>query len=159
MIRRRLISFRPNDPDGITVPTSVLSTTSDSSGLGGLDLSVDGGPATKDTTPLDHEAVNGNQLAPGHTYTWTGYLDVPTADTYTFALQQSPTLPSTLNCPQTGQFNTPSSNPTLTMCSPFTAANQSQTNSQPDAVTFSLDGTPLNLNAATAAIYGATVPK
>ncbi len=147
-----------NDPDGITVPTSVLSTTSDSSGIGGLDLSVDGGQPTKDTTPLDHEAVNGDQLAPGHTYTWTGYLDVPTADTYTFALQQSPTLPSTLNCPQTGQFGTPASNPTLTMCSPFTAANQSQTNSQADAVTFSLDGTALNLNATTANIYGASVP-
>ncbi len=147
-----------NDPDGITVPTSVLSTTADSSGLGGLDLSVDGGQPAKDTTPLDHEAVSGNQLAPGHTYTWTGYLDVPTADTYTFAIQQSPTLPSTLNCPQTGQFGTPPSSPTLTMCSPFTTANQSQTNSQADAVTFSLDGTALNLNATTANIYGASVP-
>jgi beta-glucosidase len=147
-----------NDPDGITVPTTALSTTADVSGLGGLDLSVDGGPASQDTTVIDHEAVHGNQLAPGHTYTWSGYLDVPTADTYTFALQQSPTLPTTLNCPQTGQFNTPRSDPTLTMCSPFTAANASQTNSPPDAVTFSLDGTQLNLNAATANVYGATVP-
>ena len=147
-----------NDPDGITVPTSALSTTPDASGLGGLDLSVDGGPASQDTTPVDHEAVHGNQLAPGHTYTWSGYLYVPTADTYTFALQQSPTLPTTLNCPQTGQFNTPPSNPTLTMCSPFTAANASQTSSPPDAVTFSLDGTQLNLNATTANVYGATVP-
>jgi beta-glucosidase len=147
-----------NDPDGITVPTSAFSTTPDSSGLGGLDLSVDGGPASQDTTTIDHEAVHGNQLAPGHTYTWSGYLYVPTADTYTFALQQSPTLPTTLNCPQTGQFNTPPSDPTLTMCSPFTAANASQTNSPPDAVTFSLDGTQLNLNATTANVYGATVP-
>jgi len=59
-----------NDPDGITVPTSVLSTTPDSSGLGGLDLSVDGGPPSQDTTAVDHEAVHGNQLAAGHTYTW-----------------------------------------------------------------------------------------
>ena len=147
-----------NDPDGITVPTSALYTTPDSGGLGGLDLSVDGGAASQDTTAIDHEAVHGNQLAPGHTYTWSGYLYVPTADTYTFALQQSPSLPTTLNCPQTGQFNTPPSDPTLTMCSPFTAANASQTNSPPDAVTFSLDNTQLNLNAPTANIYGATVP-
>jgi beta-glucosidase len=145
-----------NDPDGITVPTSALSTTADSSGLGGLNLSVDGGPVSQDTTAIDHEAVHGNQLAPGHTYAWSGYLYVPTADTYTFALQQSPTLPTTLNCPQTGQFNTPPSNPTLTLCSPFTAANASQTNSLPDAVTFSLDGTQLNLNATTADVYPAS---
>ena len=143
-----------NDPDGITVPTSALSTTADSSGLGGLNLSVDGAPASQDTTAIDHEAVHGDQLAPGHTYSWSGYLYVPSADTYTFALQQSPTLPTALNCPQTGQFNTPPSNPTLTLCSPFTAANASQTNSLPDAVTFSLDGTQLNLNATTADIYG-----
>ncbi len=142
-----------NDPDGITVPTSALSTTADASGLGGLNLSVDGAAATKDTTAIDHEAVSGNQLAPGHTYTWSGYIYVPAADTYTFAIQQSPTLPTTLNCPQTGQFNTPPSNPTLTLCSPFTAANASQTNSPPDAVTFSLDGAPLNLNATTADVY------
>ena len=151
-----------NDPDGITVPTSALSTTADASGLGGLNLSVDGAAATKDTTAIDHEAVSGNQLAPGHTYTWRGYIYVPAADTYTFAIQQSPTLPTTLNCPQTGQFNTPPSNPTLTLCSPFTAANASQTNSPPDAVTFSLDGAPLNLNATTADVYpggrGASVP-
>ena len=147
-----------NDPDGITVPTSALATTANASDLGGLNLSVDGGAPTKDTSSIDHEAVNGNQLAPGHTYTWSGYLYVPTADTYTFALQQSPTLATTLNCPQTGEFNTPPSDPTLTMCSPFTAANASQTNTPADAVTFSLDGTQLNLNATTANVYGATVP-
>jgi beta-glucosidase len=147
-----------NDPDGITVPASTLSTTPSSSGLGGLNLSIDGGSATKDTGPIDREAVNGNQLAAGHTYTWSGYLYVPTADTYSFAIQQSPTLPTTLNCPQTGQFNTPPSDPKLTLCSPFTAANASQTNTPADAVTFSLDGVPLNLNATTANVYGATVP-
>ena len=40
----------------------------------------------------------------------------PTADTYTFALQQSPTLPTTLNCPQTGQFNTPAVEPDADDC-------------------------------------------
>ncbi len=153
--RPSAFTFVPaNDPDGITVPTSALSTTADSTGVGGLNLSVDGGTATKDTSAIDHEAVNANQLAPGHTYKWSGYVYVPTADTYTFALQQSPTLPTTLNCPQTGQFNTPPSDPTLTTCTPFTAANATQTNTPPDAVTFSLDGTQLNLNAATADIYG-----
>ena len=147
-----------NDPDGITVPTSALSTTADASGVGGLNLSVDGGAPSQDTSTIDHEAVRGNQLAPGHTYKWTGYLYVPTTDTYTFALQQSPTLPTTLNCPQTGEFNTPPSDPTLTTCSPFTTANASQTSSPPDAVTFALDGTQLNLNATTANVYGATVP-
>ena len=140
------------------MPTSALATTATTSDLGGLSLSVDGGAATKDASSIDHEAVNGNQLAPGHTYSWSGYLFVPTADTYTFALQQSPTLPTTLNCLQTGEFNTPPSDPTLTTCSPFTAANASQTNTPADAVTFSLDGSQLNLNATTANVYGATVP-
>jgi beta-glucosidase len=147
-----------NDPDGAPIPASVLSTTPDASGLGGLDLSVDGGPATKDTNPVDHSAVNGNQLAPGHTYTWSGYLYVPTSDTYTFAIQQSDSLPTTLNCPQTGQFGTPPSTPKLTLCSPFTAANAAQTNTPPDAVSFSFNGAQRNMNAVTANVYGATVP-
>jgi beta-glucosidase len=147
-----------NDPDGAPIPPSVLSTTPNASGLGGLNLSVDGGPPTKDTHAIDHTAVNGNQLAPGHTYTWSGYLYVPTSDTYTFAIQQSDSLPTTLNCPQTGQFGAPPSTPTLTMCSPFTAANQAQTSTPPDAVTFSFNGAQRNLNAVTANVYGATVP-
>jgi beta-glucosidase len=147
-----------NDPDGITIPTSVLSTTPNASGLGGLNLSIDGAAPTRDTHPIDHEAVNGNQLAPGHTYTWSGYLYVPTSDTYTFAIQQSDSLPTTLNCPQTGQFGTPPSTPKLTLCTPFTAANQAQTNAPPDAVAFSFNGAQRNLNAVTANVYGATVP-
>jgi beta-glucosidase len=147
-----------NDPDGTAIPTSVLSTTPSASGLGGLNLSIDGAPPTKDTHPIEHEAVLGNQLAAGHTYSWSGYLYVPTSDTYTFAIQQSDSLPTTLNCPQTGQFGTPPSTPTLTMCSPFTAGNASQTNSPPDAVTFSFNGAQRNLNAVTANVYGATVP-
>jgi beta-glucosidase len=148
-----------NDPTGEPVPNSVLSSDGTSAGLGGLDLSIDGGPPTKDTAGLDRTAVSSaGQLAPGHTYTWTGYLYVPTDDTYTFALQQSPSLPTTLNCPQTGQFGTPPATPTRTLCTPFTAANASQTNTPPDAVTFSLDGAQLNLNAVTPNVYGATVP-
>jgi beta-glucosidase len=149
-----------NDPDGQAVPTSVLSTDTSGSTFGGLNLSVNGGAPTQDTNPIDHTKVNGNRLASG-TYTWSGYLYVPTADTYTFALQQSPSLPTTLNCPQTGQFGTPQAEPNqqpLTLCTAFTTANASQTSTPPDAVTFTLDGTRLNLNATTANVYGATVP-
>ena len=149
-----------NDPVGQPVPTSVLSTDTSGNTFGGLNVSVDGGPAAQDSHPIDHTKVNGNQLAPG-TYTWSGFLYVPTADTYTFAIQQSRSLPTTLNCPQTGQFGTPQAEPNqqpLTLCTAFTAANASQTNTPPDAVTFTLDGTRLNLNATTANVYGATVP-
>src|SRR4029078_4605749 len=99
-----------------------------------------------------------NQLAPGHTYAWSGYLYVPTSDTYTFAIQQSPSLATTLSCPQTGQFGTPSSNPILTLCSAFNAGTASQTNTPADAVTFSFNGAQRNLNAVTANVYGATTP-
>lgn len=147
-----------NDPTGQPVSPSVLSTTPDAGGLGGLSLSIDGGAPVKDTTPIDHTAVNGNQLEPNHIYVWSGYLYVPTSDTYTFAIQQSDTLPTTLNCPQTGQFGSTIATPTQTLCSAFTSANQSQTNYPPDAVSFSFDGVARNLNAVTANIYGASVP-
>ena len=150
-----------NDPDGQTVPTSVLSTDTSGSTSGGLSLSIDGGTTTQDTHAIDHTTVNGNQLAPGHTYTWSGYLYVPTADTYSFGLQQSPSLPTTMSCTQTGENGTPAAEPNqpvLTTCSPFTTANASQLNGSPDAVSFTLDGTRLNLNAVTANVYGATVP-
>lgn len=150
--------FPANDPDGAPISPSQLSTTNSAAGLGGLNLSVDGGAPTKDTHPIDHTAVNGNQLAPGHVYTWSGYLYVPTSDTYTFAIQQSDTLPTTLNCPQTGQFGTPPSTPKLTLCAPFTTANQAQTASPGDAVQLSFNGVQRNLNAVTANVYGATVP-
>ncbi len=147
-------TFAPaNDPNGTAVSPATLSSTADESGLGGLSLSIDGGPAKQDTTALDHEQVNGNQLAPGHTYTWSGSINVPKADTYTFALQQSATLPTTLDCPQTGELGTPVSDPTLTLCNPFTAANAADTSAQPDAVTLTLDGKQLNLNALTAPAY------
>jgi beta-glucosidase len=147
-----------NDPTGQPVPPSALSTTPDLSGLGGLMLSIDSGVPTTDTTSLDHTAVNGNQLAPNHTYTWTGYLYVPITDTYTFAIQQSATLPTSLNCPQTGQFGSTATTPTQTLCAPFTTANYTYTNILSDAVSFNFDGAALNLNAVTANIYGATVP-
>ena len=150
--------FPANDPDGAPISPSVLSTTAGAGGLGGLNLSIDGAPPVKDTHPIDHTATNGNQLAPGHVYTWSGYLYAPTDDTYTFAVQQSDTLPTTLNCPQTGQFGTPPSSPTLTLCSPFTAANAAQTSTPPDAVQLSFNGAQRNLNAVTANVYGATVP-
>jgi beta-glucosidase len=148
-----------NDPDGTPLPTSALSSDGTVGGLGGLKLSIDGGPAVVDPNALDHSAVNGNQLAPGHTYTWTGWLYVPTSDTYQFAVQQGPTLPTSLNCPQTGAQGTPTSTPTLTLCSPFTAATLPYTFTTPDNVSFQFDGSAWNLNATTGNIYGnATVP-
>jgi len=150
--------FPANDPGGAPISPSQLSTAPDASGLGGLNLSIDGGPPVKDTHAIDHEAVSGNQLAPGHVYTWSGYLYAPTSDTYTFAIQQSDTLPTTLNCPQTGQFGTPPSTPKLTLCAPFAAANAAQTNAPADAVQLGFNGAQRNLNAVTGNVYGATVP-
>jgi len=83
---------------------------------------------------------------------------VPADDTYGFAIQQSDTLPTTLNCPQTGQFGSTATDPVQTLCSAFTTANYTYTNVLPDAVTFSFDGAARNLNAVTGNIYGATVP-
>ena len=112
-------------------------------------LSIDGGPATKDTTPIDHTAVNGNQLAPNHTYTWSGICTCRPMTRTGFAIQQSDTLPTTLNCPQTGQFGSTATNPVQTLCTAFSNANASQTNTPPDAVSFSFDGSARNLNAVT----------
>jgi len=47
------------------------------------------GPGAGNDTSLDFTSVSSaGQLAPGN-YSWTGYIYVPTADTYTFAFQQS----------------------------------------------------------------------
>ena len=82
-------AFAPaNDPTGYPVPSSALSTASDSV-TGGLSRAGGGTDSS-----LDFTAVSGaGQLAPG-TYTWTGYVYVPTTDTYTFALQQSSSVPN-----------------------------------------------------------------
>ncbi len=76
---------------GEAVPASVLST-SDGSVTGGLSRTTGPGSPTVDPR-LDFTTVSGKgQLAPG-SYTWTGYVYVPTKDTYAFRMQFSPSVP------------------------------------------------------------------
>jgi beta-glucosidase len=80
-----------NDPTGQAVPSSALSTSA-SSVTGNLARTSGPGSPTLDPT-IDFTTVSGHgQLAPG-SYTWTGYLFVPTTDTYTFDVQQSSSVP------------------------------------------------------------------
>jgi len=75
---------------GTTVPTANLKTTNDSAAAPGLTLT--GTDATGQAiAPSVVTTVDGKQtnLAKGGTYTWSGYLDVPTADTYQLLLQRS----------------------------------------------------------------------
>ncbi len=79
-----------NSPSGETVPSSALST-SNTSVTGGLERTTGPGSPTSDSM-LDFTTVSGNApLAPG-SYTWTGYVYVPTTDTYTFRFQFSPSV-------------------------------------------------------------------
>ncbi|MDA0161616.1 glycoside hydrolase family 3 C-terminal domain-containing protein [Solirubrobacter ginsenosidimutans] len=78
--------FAPaNDPTGYPVPSSALSR-SNSTVTGNLART---GPGAGNDSSLDFTSVSAaGQLAPG-VYSWTGYVYVPTTDTYTFAVQQS----------------------------------------------------------------------
>ena len=78
--------FAPaNDPTGYPVPSSALSR-SNSTVTGNLART---GPGAGNDSSLDFTSVSAaGQLAPG-SYSWTGYVYVPTTDTYTFAVQQS----------------------------------------------------------------------
>jgi beta-glucosidase len=79
-----------NSPSGETVPSSALST-SNTSVTGGLARTTGPGSPTTDST-VDFTTASGNgQLAPG-SYTWTGYVYVPTTDAYTFRFQSSPSV-------------------------------------------------------------------
>jgi beta-glucosidase len=85
--------FAPaNDPTGYPVPSSALSR-SNSTTTGNLARTNPDGSTTNDTS-LDFTSVSSaGQLAPG-AYSWSGYVYVPTADTYTFALQQTAAVPN-----------------------------------------------------------------
>src|SRR3954469_22873045 len=85
-------AFAPaNDPTGYPVPSSALSR-SNSTVTGNLERT---GPGAGNDSSLDFTSVSSaGQLAAG-SYTWTGYVYVPTTDTYTFAFQQSSTVPNT----------------------------------------------------------------
>ena len=86
-------TFAPaNDPTGFPVPSSVLSR-SNSTTTGNLQQTNPDG-STTNATSLDFTTVSSaGQLAPG-SYTWTGYVNVPKADSYTFAFQQSSAVPA-----------------------------------------------------------------
>ncbi len=96
----KAISGRPDaftfvpaqDPTGQTVPSSALSQ-SNASVTGKLDRTGGPGAPTADAT-IDFTSVSGSgQLAPG-SYTWSGYIYVPTTDTYWFDFQQSSSVPN-----------------------------------------------------------------
>src|SRR5207302_1084509 len=68
-------------------------STSNTSVTGNLSRTTGPGSPTTDAT-LDFTTASGNgQLAAG-SYTWTGYVYVPTTDTYTFRFQFSPSVSS-----------------------------------------------------------------
>ncbi|GAA5185533.1 hypothetical protein GCM10023322_29790 [Rugosimonospora acidiphila] len=75
-----------NDPVGQTVPASALSTSS-TSVTGSLSRTT-GPNSPSDDATIDFTTTSQGQLAPG-SYTWSGYVYVPTTDAYTFELQQS----------------------------------------------------------------------
>jgi beta-glucosidase len=81
-----------NSASGQPVPSSALST-SDSSVTGGLALSTTAASAPDPSTPIDFTTTSRGQLAPG-SYTWSGFVYVPTTDTYTFRLQYSSSVAS-----------------------------------------------------------------
>lgn len=79
-----------NSPSGEPVPSSALST-SNSTVTGGLSRTTGpGSPTTDQSLDFTTASVPG-QLAPGD-YTWTGYVYVPTTDSYTFRFQFSPSI-------------------------------------------------------------------
>jgi beta-glucosidase len=81
-----------NSPSGEPVASSALSDSA-SSVTGHLDRTTGPGAPTTDSS-IDFTTVSGNgQLAPGD-YTWTGYVYVPTTDTYTFRFQSSSSVPA-----------------------------------------------------------------
>jgi len=87
----------PTVGDGVAVPQAVLSTDGTTSGNG---LTRTSGPGSPRVDPqIDFTSVSGlGQLALATPYTWTGYVDVPTADDYTFHFQF--TVPNVAPAPE-----------------------------------------------------------
>jgi len=78
------------DSTGQAVPPTALANQNAAAptlATGGLSRTSGPGSPAVDKT-LDFTTASGRRLAPGN-YTWSGYVYVPTADTYTFELQQS----------------------------------------------------------------------
>ena len=79
-------------PSGEPVPATALSTSNTSVTKGLARTSGPGSPATDASIDFT-TASSSAPLAPG-SYTWTGYVYVPTTDSYTFRFQQSSTVPT-----------------------------------------------------------------
>jgi beta-glucosidase len=74
--------------DGVPVPHSALSTNGTTVGNG---ITRTAGPSAPRTdSKIDFTKLSSRgQLAFGRSYTWSGYIDVPTSDDYTFRFQFS----------------------------------------------------------------------
>jgi beta-glucosidase len=86
---RATISYSPGiDRIGTTVPGGTMQTTNPGSTAGLTRTVTD--PAGKVLSTGVDTQLSGNQtdLVKGNTYTWSGYLTVPSADTYTLWLQR-----------------------------------------------------------------------
>ncbi len=78
----------PTPSDGSPVPKAVLSTNGVKVGNGLERTAGPGAPRVDHQIDFTKLSKHG-QLAPGTTYTWTGYVNVPRADNYTFHFQFS----------------------------------------------------------------------
>ena len=78
----------PTAGDGIPIPPSALSTNGTTVGNGLQRTAGPGAPRVDHQVNFTKLSGHG-QLAPGATYTWTGYINVPKADDYTFRFQFS----------------------------------------------------------------------
>ncbi len=82
---------------GTTIPSAALRTTDDATGVPGLvrtAVAPDGTTTTQTDTMLDGRQSN---LLRNHRYTWTGYLNVATADNYQLLFQRPYGTDNTLN--------------------------------------------------------------
>jgi beta-glucosidase len=98
----------PSPEDGKAVPRSALSTNGTIIGNGLMRTTGPGSPKVDRQIDFTNVARYG-QLAFGTTYTWTGYVNVPAQDDYTFRFQFSvpsyTVTPGTTNGP--GQITPP----------------------------------------------------
>jgi beta-glucosidase len=87
--RPSAFSFAPaQDPTGFVVPSSQLSTSSTTVTHGLTRMTGPGSPRVD--TQLDFTTVSSWRPLAAGDYTWTGYVYVPRADTYTFRFQLTP---------------------------------------------------------------------
>jgi beta-glucosidase len=78
----------PTVGDGVPIPRSALSTNGTTTG-NGLERTAGPGSPRVDRQVNFTKLSGRGQLAPGATYTWSGYINVPKAQDYTFRFQFS----------------------------------------------------------------------